>query len=91
MAFTNRTMNLGRLSELRHKLRELKIQIDVNVKGMVIHFEPMDADMDYVLDIDPMRLRIYVHDIEERMKQLRKVQAEMERINGEIGNNDNVE
>ncbi len=81
------TYKRGRLAELRAQRNELKIQIDVIVKGIITHFDPLDLALDYVDEIDPTRLKIYVRDIERKIADLRKVRAEIERLKEEVGEN----
>lgn len=87
MTFAQRTVNLGRLQELKHEQLQLKIQIDTTVKGILVHFEPLDMAMDYIDNIDPMRLKINVRDIDEKYKRLKTVRIEIEKLERELGDN----
>ena len=81
----NRTMLIGRLTELRTQRHRLKVQIDAIVKSLLIHFEPLDHAMDYIDNIDPTVIMINVQDISEKHAQLVKVETEIERLKAEAG------
>jgi len=85
MAPTNRQMILGRLVELREQRQTVSVEIDAAVKAIVVHFEPMDADLAYVQNIMPERLSVYVKTIERKMKILHKLNTEIKRLEAEVG------
>lgn len=87
MSVSNRTINLGKLSELRSKRYRLKVRIDGIVKSILVHFEPLDLDMSYVDNLDPGRLSIHIYDMEKHYKELRIVAAEIRRLENELGEN----
>ena len=82
---SDRTYKLGRLSELASKLHELKVKIDGLAKNIIYHFEPLDVAMDYVMTIDPTKLNIYVRDLNDKVREMKKVKAEMDALRGEVG------
>jgi archaellum component FlaC len=85
MAFMTRTMNLGRKSELEQQAMKLKVEIDSQVKAMLVHFEPLDQDLQYVQNIMPERLKIYVDSIARKVKELKKVLEELKSVINELG------
>jgi hypothetical protein len=80
-------MNLGKLADLRTKRYRLKVRIDGIVKSILVHFEPLDSDMGYVMGLDPGRLAIHVSDMEKLHRELRSVQTEIKRLEDELGEN----
>jgi len=85
MAPTQRTYNLGRLAELKERANTLSVEIDSQVKAIVVHFDPMDVDLQYVKNIKPERLLVYVKSIERKKKELDKVLGEIARLQAEVG------
>lgn len=83
---TQRTMNLGRLAELKEQQLTLRVEIDAAVKAMIYQFEPLDADLAYVDKIMPDRLSVYVKTIERKKKSLDKLNTEVKRLEVEVGN-----
>ena len=81
----SRTTLLGRQAEYRQRLQTLKIEIDTVVKGILLHFDPLDMDLEYVKNIIPERLRVNVCTIERKMRDFRKLSAELEVIEKELG------
>jgi hypothetical protein len=78
-------MNLGRLAELREEQMTLRVEIDAAVKAMIYQFDPIDADLAYVDKIMPDRLHVYVKTIERKKKMLDKLNLEIRRLEGEVG------
>jgi hypothetical protein len=76
---------LGRQAEYKQRLQTLKIEIDTAVKGILLHFEPLDLDLEYVKNIMPERLKVNVATIERKMKEYKKISAEIENIEKELG------
>lgn len=85
MTAMNRHMNLGKLADLKTKRYRLRVRIDGIVKTILVHFEPLDSDMQYVNDLDPGRLAIHVSDMEKLHRELKSVQAEIKRLEDELG------
>ena len=85
MASTQRTMNLGRLAELKEQALTLRVEIDAAVKTMIYQFDPMDADLAYVDKIIPERLTIYVKSIDRKKKLLDRLNVEIRRLEEELG------
>jgi hypothetical protein len=81
----NRHMNLGKLADHKTKRYRLMVRIDGIVKSILVHFEPLDADMQYVNDLDPRRLAVHVSDMERLHKDLKVVNAEIKRLEDELG------
>jgi hypothetical protein len=82
---TNRTTLLGRKAEKEQLAFNLKIEIDTAVKGMILQFDPMDQDLQYVENILPERLKVNVCTIDRKVKILRTVLAELKSINEQLG------
>ena len=78
---------LGRLEEFRQRLQVLRIEIDTAVKGILFHFEPLDRDLDYIKNLIPERLKVNVATIEKKMKEFKKISAEIEELQKELGEN----
>lgn len=87
MAPTNRVLNLGRLAELKEQQMTLRVDIDSAVRSIIYHFDPLDNDLAYIEKIIPDRLMIYVKKIGQQMKVLQKVNAEIKRLETELGEN----
>jgi len=85
---TSRTNMLGRLAEYRVRLLTLRIEIDTAVKGIVLHFEPLDLDLEYVKNIKPERLKVNVSTIERKMKEFNKILCEISALEKELGEKD---
>lgn len=81
---TQRTMNLGRLAELKEQQLTLRVEIDAAVKAMIYQFEPLDADLAYVDKIMPDRLLVYVKTIDRKKKDLDKKNTEIKRLEAEV-------
>jgi hypothetical protein len=76
---------IGRITLLQGEISRIKIQIDAIVKGLLVLFEPIDNDLDYVSHIDVLRLQIYAHDIEEKITALKSSQQNLEDLKSDIG------
>lgn len=85
MPRTDRTFNLGRLSELQEQRDRLRVEIDALVKALIYHFDPMDTDCEYADRINVGRMKIYVNDIARKHQQLQKVLVEIIRLQEETG------
>ena len=85
MTVTNRTMNLGRLAELREKQMTKRVEIDAAVKALIYHFDPIDNDLMYTDKICPQRIMVHVKTIEREKKVLDKLNAEIKRLQEELG------
>lgn len=81
----DRTFKLGRLAELRQKMKELQVQCDGLAKNIIYHFDPLDMNMDYVFTIDPVKLRIYLKDLETKWNQLKKLEQEVDALKQTLG------
>lgn len=79
----------GRLVELEEKEKTYLYEIDDAVKAMMIHFEPIDADLSYIKKIIPLRVQTNANKIARLKPLLDKVREEMERIKTELGENEN--
>lgn len=82
---TSRTTKIGQLEEYKQQLQTLKIEIDTAVKGIILHFEPLDLDLEYVKNIMVERLKVNVNTIDKKMKELKRVSAEIEILERELG------
>lgn len=82
---TSRTTLLGRKAEYEERVQILKIEIDTAVKGIILHFEPLDLDLKYVENILPERLKVNVCTIDRKMKDLKKALLELDNLNKELG------
>ena len=78
-------MLIGRLHELKRQARDLQIQIDVQVKGIIVHFEPLDCDLEYTRKINPHRLEVCVQEIKEKKIKLDKILLQIEQIKEDTG------
>ena len=85
MSINNRTLNLGKLSELKSKRYRLRVRIDGLVKNILVHFQPLDLDMEYLDSLNPGMLQIYVSDIEKFHRELKSVAAEIKRLQDDLG------
>jgi len=85
MTGTNRTMNLGRLAELREKQMTTRVEIDAAVKALIYHFDPMDNDLMYTDKICPDRILVHVKTIERKKKVLDKLNVEIKHLEEELG------
>ena len=85
MSHTNRTLSLGKLSELKRARYELRVRIDGLVKNILVHFQPLDLDMEYLESIDPGKLQIYVNDIHKYHRQFKVISAEIRHLQEELG------
>jgi hypothetical protein len=81
----SRTLNYGKKAELEQQAMKLKVEIDSQVKAMLVHFEPLDQDLQYVENIMPDRLQIYVAAIARKVKDLKRVIIELKSIKAELG------
>ena len=82
---TSRTTKIGQLEEYKQQLQTLKIEIDTAVKVIILHFEPLDLDLEYVKNIMVERLKVNVNTIDKKMKELKRVSAEIEILERELG------
>lgn len=89
-ALLNRTMNLGKLAEYRQRLNALKIEIHSAVTAIIVHFEPFDLDLKYVENIVPERLKVNVNTIDRKMKEVKRLTAEIKRLEEETGDPSSV-
>ena len=89
-AMINRTMNLGKLAEFRERLNSRKIEIHAAVTAIIIHFEPFDLDLKYVETIVHERLKVHVNTIEQKMKDVRRLLAEIKQLEAEMGDTSGV-
>ncbi len=87
MTMLNRTMQLGRLTELNQQLENLKIEIHAAVTAIITHFEPLDRDLEYVKNIKAQVLIVNVRTIERKMKIFQKISDEIQHIKDELGEN----
>jgi hypothetical protein len=55
------------------------------VKGIIVHFEPLDCDLEYVRKINPNRLEVCVQDIKLKKEKLDKIFAQIEQLKDETG------
>ena len=84
----DRLMNLGRLEELKAKARTTRIQLDAICKNVIDLFSPMDTGMTYVSRIDLDRLNVHTSDIKRKVKELQKIEVEIEALRTELGKED---
>lgn len=85
MASTNRTMQLGQLTELMRKLMTLAVTIDSSVRTLLLHFEPLDNDFKYIENIRPDRIEILVSNIRKWKKEYDRLNAEKRHVQEELG------
>jgi hypothetical protein len=78
-------MMIGQLEELKRKREQFRVEIDMAAKSIVLHFDPMDADLVYVDKICPDRLKVYLAQIERVKKMYDRVSAEIKRLQAELG------
>jgi hypothetical protein len=90
MSIMNRTMQLGRLAELREKARSLANELDAFVKSLLLHFEPLDKDMQYLQKIDPRYVKDLASSIEKAHKKYVLFIAEIKRLEDETGESNNA-
>jgi SMC interacting uncharacterized protein involved in chromosome segregation len=83
----NRTMNLGRIAELKERLMALRVLLHNNCSAIVLHFDPMDADLQYVQNIKVSQLETTVKEIKKLRKEFDQIAREIERLQGELGEN----
>jgi hypothetical protein len=87
MALT-RTLQLGKREELRKAIRQLEYSIDSKVQTLQDQFQLKTRDLSYIKDIDPERVKTYGSDIAADVKRLKKLLADLEDLNHEIGEED---
>jgi hypothetical protein len=80
----NRDAQRGRLLTLKEERHQLRVEIDSSVKSILVHFEPLDRDLQYVHNIMPDRLKIYFAQIERKKRRLDMVQGEIIRLAAEL-------
>jgi hypothetical protein len=80
-------MNIGRVSELKDRLTSLRVLLHNNCSAIVLHFDPMDADLQYVQNIKVNWLETTVKEIKRLRKEFDQVAREIERLQGELGDN----
>lgn len=83
----NRDAQIGLLTRYKQEREILRVEIDSAVKSILVHFEPMDMDLNYTHNILPSRLKIHVATIERKKKRLDQVQAEILRLAAELNQN----
>lgn len=88
MPRTDRTFQIGRLAELKEKASRLRIKIDAYVKQLVVHFDPLDLDMEYTEKIDPWKLETYVREIKRNVEELQRVRVDIKQLQAELGQNE---
>jgi hypothetical protein len=84
MGLLNRDAQIGLLTRLKQERETLRVEIDAAVKAIVVHFDPMDRDLQYVHAILPERLKVHVALIERKKKRLDVVQEEIDRLAKEL-------
>ena len=87
MAMNNRTMQVGMLTEMKQRRNVLSVEIDSAVRSILLHFEPLDMDLQYIERIMPDRLEILVAKVRRQKREFDRVQAEIRRLEGELGPN----
>jgi len=87
MAMNNRTMQVGLLTEMKQRRNVLSVEIDSAVRSILLHFEPLDMDLQYIERIMPDRLEILVAKVRRQKREFDRVQAEIRRLEGELGPN----
>jgi len=87
MAINNRTMQVGMLTEMKQRRNVLSVEIDSAVRSILLHFEPLDMDLQYIERIMPDRLEILVAKVRRQKREFDRVQAEIRRLEGELGPN----
>jgi hypothetical protein len=90
MTALKRTMQLGRLAELRQKFRHVKNDEDAFVKGILLQFEPLDMDMEYLDKLDLVKLRDNVSSLENAHNKHILLAAEIKRLEEETGETSNA-
>jgi hypothetical protein len=78
-------MNLGRKAELEEKMKTAAIQIDSAAKAIVLHFEPMDRDLQYIENIDVDVLRVNLKTIKDSKNEYDRYSRELKDVNRELG------
>ena len=84
-----RLQNLGRLAEMKKQEKYLKYAIDGLVSNVQDLFSPRDFALSYTAQINLGRLEAHVHDMKERILELRQLQAEMTELRKELGMDEN--
>ena len=79
-------MQLGQRSDLKQQLKVLAVEIDAAVRSVLLHFEPLDMDLQYISKIMPDRLEILIRKIKVQKKEYDRINAEIKHLNEELGN-----
>jgi hypothetical protein len=85
MTATSRTTNLGRIVELNERLMGLRVLLHNHASSIVLHFDPMDADLEYVKNIKIDWLETTIKEMKRLKKEFDQVQREITRLQGELG------
>lgn len=85
-----REQNIGRLTILKERRREYRIEIDAQVKALIYHFEPFDNDCVYCDKIEPFRVESYSKKIVRTKADLDRVNAEIKRLEKDLGEDESV-
>ena len=80
-------MQVGLLTEMKQRRNVLSVEIDSAVRSILLHFEPLDMDLQYIERIMPDRLEILVAKVRRQKREFDRVQAEIRRLEGELGPN----
>ncbi len=80
-------MQVGMLTEMKQRRNVLSVEIDSAVRSILLHFEPLDMDLQYIERIMPDRLEILVAKVRRQKREFDRVQAEIRRLEGELGPN----
>ena len=82
-------IKMGELNVARNKRQELRVGADVIIKGMLVLFDPMDIDCEYVDNYDEMKLGIYLKDLNKKRVALDIVNKRIKQLESELGENAN--
>lgn len=84
----SRTLNLGRLEELKQQIYKLQVYVDTLAKGLIDVIGPIDMGMRYCGEIDMKKVKAIVHDMDKKVADLKKLITERDALQKELGDNE---
>ncbi|MFN0156899.1 MAG: hypothetical protein ACKVRP_02370 [Bacteroidota bacterium] len=81
----SRTLNLGRVEELKREIHNHRVYVDTLAKGLIDVLGPIDMAMLYTSDIDMNRVMPIVREMKKKVEELKRLVSEKETIERELG------
>ena len=81
---TQREIREGILEAQQKKAKNLRIEIDSLVNSIEYQFEPRDAALAYVDQIDDEKLAVYLAGVRKKLMVLREITAEIKHLKREL-------